>query len=275
MTQDSVVQTANPTSPASAGQADDPGHALSHVDLAIRFVERWRLLILGPLGAGLMGIVIMYIVPPAFTASTTFMPLPQSWSEGTSALASPHLLAHLGYRLDGKAMAHNTAEQHGALMPSVTVADRPVDQFRLVGAYEAKSRVGLSLEDSDPPYVLPLPNTVGALGSVINTANCRYEPGQSLGNCQRLAKESTEGANERSARLVGTDRPVLASRQSNRWFGHGGAIQGLTAWPGDVAFVAEEIVEPSFVQETNAWAQGLSSDALFEPVVRWATRAVA
>lgn len=81
---------------------------------------------------------ITFAIAPTFTASTNFMPPQQAQSGAASALAS---LGALGGLAAGAVGVKSPAEQYVSLMQSVTVSDRLVDQYKLMGVYEAKLRV--------------------------------------------------------------------------------------------------------------------------------------
>lgn len=132
MARNSAAQTGH------SGQLDDPDGSLSIVDVALLLVKRWKLLVLAPLGAGLVALGITYLIPPTFSASMTFMPPQQSQGAAASALASLGSLAGL---VGGSSAMRNTGEQYVALMQSVTVSDRLIEQFKLMEAYEVKYRV--------------------------------------------------------------------------------------------------------------------------------------
>jgi uncharacterized protein involved in exopolysaccharide biosynthesis len=81
---------------------------------------------------------VTYLIPPTYTASTTFMPPQQSQSAAASALASLGPLASLA---GGAAGGKSSGEQYVALMQSVTVSDRLIEQFKLMEVYSEKFRV--------------------------------------------------------------------------------------------------------------------------------------
>ncbi|MDE2299133.1 MAG: lipopolysaccharide biosynthesis protein, partial [Burkholderiales bacterium] len=72
---------------------DDEG--LSLLDLAIPLAEHWRLLVIGPLLAGLVALGITYLIKPTFTARTVFIPPQQQQSVAASALSSLGALSGL------------------------------------------------------------------------------------------------------------------------------------------------------------------------------------
>ncbi len=123
-------------------QADPVGSGQDHDDdeidlreIAIVLWSNLSLLIAAPLAAGLLALGATYLVAPTFTATTTFMPPQQAQSGAASALAS---LAGLA---GGTAGVRNSGEQYVALMQSVTVSDRLVDQFNLMDVYDADYKV--------------------------------------------------------------------------------------------------------------------------------------
>jgi len=77
------------------------------------------------------------LLPPVYTAKTSFLPPQQPSSNLTGALASLGNLAALG----GVGAVRNTSDQYVSLMQSTLVTDRLIDRFKLVDAYEAKFRV--------------------------------------------------------------------------------------------------------------------------------------
>ncbi len=114
--------------------ADDE-EGMSLVDLAVPLVENRKLLTLGPLLTGLLALGITFLVPPTFTAATTFLPPQQQQSVAGSVLSSLGSLAGLA---GGATALRTPADQYVALMQSVTVADRIIEQFGLREVYDAK-----------------------------------------------------------------------------------------------------------------------------------------
>jgi len=110
--------------------------SLSLLDLALPLIESWKLWILGSLAAGLAALGIAFLMPPVYTARTTFLPPQQQQSGVASALASLGGLAGLA----GAAGIKSPADQYVALMQSVTAVDRLIDQFQLQQVYESKYR---------------------------------------------------------------------------------------------------------------------------------------
>ena len=87
----------------------------------------------------LTGIVVLaatFLVPPTFTARTTFLP-PQQQSSAATALAS---LGALSAIVGANANLKSPVDQYVALLQSETVTNRLVDQFQLMEVYHVKLR---------------------------------------------------------------------------------------------------------------------------------------
>ena len=117
--------------------ADNEERRLGLLDLAVPLAENLRLLIAGPLLAGLVALGITFVIAPTYTARTTLLPPQQQQSAASSALASLGALSGLSGL--GSSIK-NPAEQYVALMQSNTVTDRLIDQFKLMDVYEVKYR---------------------------------------------------------------------------------------------------------------------------------------
>jgi uncharacterized protein involved in exopolysaccharide biosynthesis len=96
------------------------------------------LLTIGPIAAGILAFGLVSLIPPTYTATTTFLPPQQQQSAANSLLSSLGSLAGLA---GGAGNLRTPADQYVALMQSATVSDRMVDAFKLMEAYEAKYRV--------------------------------------------------------------------------------------------------------------------------------------
>ncbi len=97
---------------------------------------RW-LLVLLPLAVGLAALGWTYMMTPTFTARTTFLP-PQPPSSAATAIASLGALASLA---GGAAGIKSSGDQFVTLLQSDKVADRLIDEFKLMGVYQAQYRV--------------------------------------------------------------------------------------------------------------------------------------
>jgi uncharacterized protein involved in exopolysaccharide biosynthesis len=132
----------NPHEPTLVGPGERPGiddddEGISLLDIAVTLAENLKLLIVGPIVAGLAALGIAYLITPVFTARTTFLPPQQQQSSAASALASLGALAGLAGSVG---VVKSPADQYVALMQSSTVQDRLIDQYGLMEVYEAKYR---------------------------------------------------------------------------------------------------------------------------------------
>lgn len=116
-------------------QANDDGIDL--LDLLTILAARWRLLVVAPIAAGAIALGATYLIAPTYTAKTSFLPPQQQQSSAASALASLGALSGLA---GGAAGIKSPGDQYVALMQSVNVEDRIIDQFKLMEVYEAKYR---------------------------------------------------------------------------------------------------------------------------------------
>src|SRR5215510_7880997 len=121
-----------------ARQAVDDDGGMDLFELLSLLREHLKLLVAAPLLAGLAALGITYLIKPTFTAATVFLPPQQQQSAAASVLAQLGPLAGLA----GAAGAIRTpADQYVALMQSVTVADRLIDQFKLMQEYDQEYRM--------------------------------------------------------------------------------------------------------------------------------------
>ena len=131
-----AMQDANPEDYDESTPDDPPGMTLSEMLGALR--RKVWLLTLGPLGAGLIALGVSLLIAPTFTATTSLMPPQQSQSGAASALASLGSLASLA---GGAAAIGSSGDRYVALMQSVTLSDRIVEQFKLMAVYDVAFRV--------------------------------------------------------------------------------------------------------------------------------------
>jgi len=126
----------NPNPPRfSLGEDDDdeqPGLSLGDMVDAVR--SRWLLLTAGPLAAGLLSVGVTALIAPTFTARTMILPPQAAQGAAAGALASLGSLAGLA---GGMAGFSTTGERYVALLQSVTLSDRIIDQFKLQEVYES------------------------------------------------------------------------------------------------------------------------------------------
>jgi tyrosine-protein kinase Etk/Wzc len=168
--------------PQSISADDDE---ISLLDLLQVVADNLRLLVLGPLAAGLLALGYSFTITPTFTATTKFMPPQQQQSSAASLLAG---LGALG-GLAGAAGIKSPADQYVAFLKSNSVQDALIDRFKLMERLVTKSRedarkaVGGSVQitsgkdglitidasDKDPAFAAQLANAyVEELGKLMN-----------------------------------------------------------------------------------------------------------
>ena len=116
---------------------DDNEAGIDLLDLALPLLQHWKLLVFGPLFAGMAALGITYLIQPTFTSRTVFLPPQQQQSAAASALASLGALSGLAGAAAG---VKSPADQYVALLQSTTVADRLIDEFKLMQVYESDYR---------------------------------------------------------------------------------------------------------------------------------------
>ena len=119
--------------PAVTAPRDDD--ELSLIDITLALAESWRLLVLVPLGAGLIALGVSFLIPPTYTATTRILP-PAPQQSATAALSSQlGLLAGLA----GSAVGiKNPADQYVALLKSRSVYDALIARFGLKQLYDVQ-----------------------------------------------------------------------------------------------------------------------------------------
>ena len=129
------MSTVNEATPLLRAVSEDD--EISLLDLALTLAEHWKLLILGPLAAGLAALGIAFALPPIFTARAVLLPPQQQQSMAAAALQSLGALAGIAGAAAG---IKNPADQYVALLRSTTVADRIIEAFDLDSVYEKEFR---------------------------------------------------------------------------------------------------------------------------------------
>lgn len=116
---------------------DEPDNAL--VQLALDVLKRdWRKLAALSIAGGVIGVAASFLIPPTYTARVSFISPQQQQNSAAAALASLGALSGLAGSSVG---LRSPADQYVALLQSVTIADRIVDQFKLMDLYDEKLRV--------------------------------------------------------------------------------------------------------------------------------------
>jgi uncharacterized protein involved in exopolysaccharide biosynthesis len=110
---------------------------ISLLDLLQTVAENLKLLILGPLAVGLAAFGIGFVIPPTFTAKTTFLPPQAQQSTAASLLQG---LGALGGLAGAAAGIKSPSDQTVALLQSRAVQDALIDEFKLMERYDEKYR---------------------------------------------------------------------------------------------------------------------------------------
>lgn len=155
---------------------------ISLLDILQVVADNLRLLILGPIVAGLLALGYSFTISPTFTATAKFM-LPQQQQSSAASL-----LAGLG-ALGGLAGAASPANQYMALLKSRSVLDALVDRFKIMERLgtnfreDARNALGGSVvvssgkdglitidaSDKDPAFAAELANAhIEELGKLLN-----------------------------------------------------------------------------------------------------------
>jgi len=159
---------------------------ISLLDLLQTIVENLRLLLLGPLIAGLLALGWAYSLTPTFTANTKFLPPQQQQSSAAAMLQSLGALGGLAGAASG---LKNPTDQYVAFLKSRTLLDRLVDRFKLADRYQQKftqdaraellkktrinsgkeGLISIDVDDQDPTFAAALANAyVEELGSLLS-----------------------------------------------------------------------------------------------------------
>lgn len=158
--------------PASGPVDEDE---ISLLDLLQVVADHLRLLVLGPLAAGLAALGISFAIAPTFTASVKFLPPQQQQSAAASMLANLGALGGLAGAASG---LKNPSDQYLAFIKSRSVQDALIERFGLMNRYEVELRqdarkslegvtrassgkdglITVEIDDKDPKFAAELAN---------------------------------------------------------------------------------------------------------------------
>jgi len=164
----------------SNAQGQVTGHAastdLSILDLIVLVAENWKLLVLGPLSAGLVALAISFMLTPMFVSTARILPPQQT---GVAAMLASQMGALAG--LAGAAAGiKSPADQFAAMLRSRTIFDGVIERFDLRRIYGTEhieetrkaleNRVSITagikdglisvqVEDADPKRAAEMANT--------------------------------------------------------------------------------------------------------------------
>ncbi|WP_090139155.1 Wzz/FepE/Etk N-terminal domain-containing protein [Limnohabitans sp. DM1] len=155
--------------------ADTEEDEISLLDLLQTVVDNLRLLVLGPLAAGVLALGASFLIKPTFTAETSFLPPQQQQGMAASMLAGLGALGGLAGAASG---LKNPADQYVAFLQSNSIKDALIDRFQLMDRYNTKLRANarnmleskvkiangkdglmtVNVEDTDPKFAADLAN---------------------------------------------------------------------------------------------------------------------
>ena len=156
------------------------------LDLLQVVLDNLRLLVFGPLLAGLVALGVTFAVAPTFTATTKFMPPQQQQSAAASMLAGLGALGGLAGAATG---LKNPNDQFVAFLKSESIANALIDRFNLMARFESVYKVDareqlsnlsqissakdglitVTFDDKDPVFAAQVANAyVTELGKMLN-----------------------------------------------------------------------------------------------------------
>ena len=117
--------------------AEPDADEISLLDLLQVVADHLRLLVLGPLVAGLAALGVAFALPPTYTAAVKFLPPQQQQSAAASMLASLGALGGLAGAASG---LKSPADQYLAFLKSRSVQDALIDRWNLLERFDVTSR---------------------------------------------------------------------------------------------------------------------------------------
>ena len=205
----------NPSPVNHSPEYVDDDDEISLLDLLSVIAENLRLLIVGPIVAGLIGLSYAYTLTPIFTAKTTIIPPGQNSGGGAAALLGQ--LGGLGALAGGISGIKTPNDQYIAYLMSNTLRDKLIEQFKLMERYEARYHeearqllknyskitsdkksglIAIEVSDRDPQFAANLANAyVIALSQMLG--NMALEEAKSR---RQLLEQQINEATEKSYR---------------------------------------------------------------------------
>lgn len=212
------------------------------LDLALVLAEHWKLLIVGPLLAGLAALGIAFVVPPTFTATAVIVPPQQQQSVAAAALQSLGALAGVAGAAAG---IKNPADQYVALLKSVRVSDRIIEAFGLMDVYEADFR-----EDARKTLGNNVNIAAGKQDGLIRIEVDDRDPQRAAAIANRYVEE---------LRVLMNELAVTEAQQRRRFFEEKLAEARQKLTQAQTALQASGINEGALRAEPRAAAEGYAS----------------
>jgi tyrosine-protein kinase Etk/Wzc len=113
---------------------------ISLLDLLIVLARRRRLILKMVLGMAVAGVILSFLLPSRYTATTSILPPQQGSSAGSALMAQLGSLGSVASLAGGSLGLKNPNDLQVALLKSQTVEDAMLDRFHLVELYRAKRR---------------------------------------------------------------------------------------------------------------------------------------
>ncbi len=167
-------------------ETDGTEDEISLLDVMLVIAQNLRLLIIGPIVVGIVALGISFVIPPTYTAETTFLPPQQQQSMAATMLQSLGAIGGLASAASG---LKNPSDQYVALVKSTTVEESLIQRFDLLTRYDEKYRqdakkvleqksqitsgkdglIKVSFDDKDPQFAADVANAyVEELGRLLN-----------------------------------------------------------------------------------------------------------
>ncbi len=204
---------------------------ISLLDLLQIVVENMRLLVLGPLLAGMVALGVAFTMTPIFTANTKFLPPQQQQSAAAGLLQGLGALGGLAGAATG---LKSPSDQYVAYLKSRAVQDSLIQELDLMAKYKAKVKddarkaldgnarftsgkdglISIDVDDPDPVFAAELANAyVAQLGKLLSRLAVTEAQQRRLFFEKQLANAKTGlTAAETALREVGITPDVLKAQ---------------------------------------------------------------
>jgi len=139
--------------PENQQQDWDDEDEISFLDLALTVAENLKLLIFGPLCAGLIALAISYSLPNIYTAKATILPPGQDGTSAGALLMSS--MGSLGSIAGDLAGLKNPSQRYIAYLESNTLQNTIIEKYDLQKRYEQKNLTSTRLQLSKNTSILP------------------------------------------------------------------------------------------------------------------------
>lgn len=129
------IQTLAGGESGMAALSEDDGIDL--LDLLQVVADNLRLLVIGPLVAGVIALGVTFVIPPTYTATASFLPPQQQQGMASSLLQSLGAIGGLAGAASG---LKNPTDQYLSFLKSNAVEDELIRRFDLMARYDVKFR---------------------------------------------------------------------------------------------------------------------------------------